>query len=193
MGTATKTLPFEYTQRWEEVGGLFTPKVPGDARHLLNKRDRDLEDYLATLGGDCACARAWADSGSTTLTLTASTSVSAGADMTTINESEGGTFAISGSAVTGPAGLYWYSVAARFTHSSGADDVNCGVQANVAAANFTPAGWDTFPCVSGWTELPFRPTYTLARPTAGSRVMVASCSLYLWRMCECTPTPGGGG
>ena len=51
MALPTKNLPFEYTQRWTEVGPLLVPSATAAALNLLNKRDKDLEDYLAGLGG----------------------------------------------------------------------------------------------------------------------------------------------
>ena len=49
MALPTKNLPFEYTQRWAEVGGLLAPDATAETINLLNKRDKDLEDYLANL------------------------------------------------------------------------------------------------------------------------------------------------
>ena len=49
MALPTKNLPFEYTQRWTEVGPLLVPSATAAALNLLNKRDKDLEDYLASM------------------------------------------------------------------------------------------------------------------------------------------------
>ena len=49
MAQPTKNLPFEYTQRWPEVGPMAVPGMDAQTQNLLNKRDRDLEDYLATI------------------------------------------------------------------------------------------------------------------------------------------------
>lgn len=166
--------------------------------------DREFENYKAierrindsSCGGACPCYRVWADSGSTVLTLVASTSVSAGADMNAINESEG-TFSISGQSVIGPAGLYWFALSAHFEDSGGfggTDAVMTAVsQAQMQATGYVPDGFDSYISLSGWTELPFRPLFSLQRNSVGTREMTASVTAKLWRMCSCTPTPGGGG
>jgi hypothetical protein len=59
MALPTRNLPFEYTQRWTEVGPLLVPTATAETLNLLNKRDKDLEDYLAGLsfgGSKIYCA-----------------------------------------------------------------------------------------------------------------------------------------
>ena len=63
MALPTKNLPFEYTQRWTEVGPLLVPTATAETLNLLNKRDKDLEDYLANLGdGGGGCSEAFSAS-----------------------------------------------------------------------------------------------------------------------------------
>ena len=60
-------LPFEFPYRWNDIRRFFTA-LPDEAADYLDQRDRDLEDFLATLGGtDKHGFRARSDPGISTL------------------------------------------------------------------------------------------------------------------------------
>ncbi len=48
---AAKNLPFEFLQRWPLLTREFTEPLSPPLVELLDNRDRDLEDFLGTLGG----------------------------------------------------------------------------------------------------------------------------------------------
>jgi hypothetical protein len=45
-------LPFEYTRRWPEIKDLLQAGQIEEAKAALEIRDRDLEEFLKTVGGD---------------------------------------------------------------------------------------------------------------------------------------------
>ncbi len=48
---ATKNLPFQFLQRWPQLTREFAEPLSDPLIELLDNRDRDLEDFLGTLGG----------------------------------------------------------------------------------------------------------------------------------------------
>jgi len=149
MALPTKNLPFEYQQRWTEVGPLVKPDMDADTLNVLNKRDKDLEDYLATLGtGGCACSWMHAFSVSDDIVLSAATSAFVDTTWTSITEQSGG-WSTSGGFLVPPDDQVLYHVYASgfFNQSSGTDAVQgCLIISDNAT---TAESWGYSPG-SGW-------------------------------------------
>ena len=208
MAGPTKNLPFEYLQRWEQVGALFTPALDVRASQMLEEKDRDLEDYLASLSaGACDCA--WVIASATGFTDATST-LTMGQSKSpnwTINASGGGTWSASSGAITPPIDdFYQCSVYAGLDYDSGPDPSKCSVilgsshseapvfiQSDWAqdafGANMTASG--TFPQVTGTN---FYTTVSSGGPFGTVRQMSLTLAWFTAiTFCGCVPPAHTGG
>ena len=197
MATPTHNLPFEYTQRWTEVGPMLVPSADSQTLNLLNKRDKDLEDYLAGLGGGggCECSWVYAVTESATMTLAASTYAYADLDFTDILAEEGGWSISAGKLVAPDPNILYHAYAASgLVDGSGTDDVNASLaitdeMTTTEQQNYTPGGWDASPCISRIMAFNSGTYFSIViqAPAAATRVMSGSVSVMAVATCCLIP------
>ncbi len=205
-----RSLPFEYDERWSDVGPELEEAIAaGDEVRwraivaLLEKKDRDLEDYLANLstGEACGCSWVYASAANESLNLVADTDTSVNMTWTSINEGSDG-WGISGGDLVAPEGddadALYLAIALGVFGSSSGDPVNGAIALNAGFTAWKVAGYmaDGFPIdlqVSAFTTIQsLNVQLALEAPAAASRSVDVGAEIKLWKMCGCTYIGGSG-